>query len=66
MSDDRCCECSECRKAGVRRVAVAPLGQTLHGRELEDYWQAREAFQAVLAKVKGTALGAAAQKLVGE
>lgn len=64
MSASEPCTCAECVKAGVRRPAVAPLGQTLHGKALEDYWQAREEFQAVIGRLKDSPLKAAALRLV--
>ena len=58
--------CVECNRAGVRRPHVAPLGQTLHGRELEDYWVAREQFWAAVQSLKQPKMEAAIKKLVGE
>jgi hypothetical protein len=65
VSASEACLCPECRKAGVSRPAVAPLGQTLHGRALEDYWRAREQFEATVAALKDPALAEAAKKLGG-
>lgn len=59
--------CPECNRAGVRRPHAAPLGQTLHGRELEDYWKAREDFWATVQRLKmGTKVEAQLRKLVGD
>lgn len=46
------CECAECKRAGVSRPTVAPLGQSLHGQELEGYWRERDAFFGMMRRVK--------------